>query len=410
MFLFLLSLLFACGTNDSEDAYTCETDDGSAVDESVLEEQYKTCWQGDIIEHIYESVGALVMGMYEKLTQGAMALMMVSFAIWMAFQLLKHVSSFTEESPGEIWTEIIKKFFICFVCGVLAGSPQMVLFVLNSVIFPVYNAFLELGSAVIGNMSETLQTGDSTCKVSDTLEKATLQGFPRAPSVMMRCLTCTISEKMNFGIGLAWTAIKQKGAMAALSGIIMMFCFLFVKLGFVFYLVDTIFRFAMMVMLLPLLIMSYAFAVTKKCVKVGFLTILNSSALLMMIAIVMMVILAATNQLLNEFSASFADTESLTDFSVPLIVILLLAFLTLKSVSIAKEICDTLVGGGGKDHFQRKIGRLAAFIGGSIFKGFAKGLWDWARGHSSKLQGIHDGVTRFQDKLNVLSGRKNKLQ
>ena len=33
--------------------------------------------------------------------------MMVAFAVWFAFRIMRHVSSFTEESPAEVWTEVM---------------------------------------------------------------------------------------------------------------------------------------------------------------------------------------------------------------------------------------------------------------------------------------------------------------
>ena len=418
----LLFLLFACGSSeDVSDALDCGEE--QLVDENAIEAQYKACWQGEVVSTIFVTTGKLVMSMYNKLTKGALALMMVAFAVWMTFQMLKHVSSFTEESPGEIWTEIIKKFFICMVCGILAGSPQGVLFVLNTIIFPIYNAFLELGSAMMGHISEhstfhalrkdwnvpfsqNLQTEyDVICKVDEAMNKATLNGFPDSPRKMMECLTCSIGERMNFGIKLAWVAMKQGGVMAFVSGLIMMCCFMLVKLGFVFYLVDTIFRFAMMVMLLPLFIMAYAFKVTKKCVKVAFLTILNSAAFMMMIAVVMMMILVATKEVLVEHQQVFEDRDSLADFSVPFLLILLIAFLSIKSISIAKDICDKLVGGGGQARFQKTAAVLAALIAKKTFLGIAGKAMGWARGHSSKLQNMHNARLMAQNKLNSWAGR-----
>ena len=144
----LVFFLFACGYSDEAADIGCE----GTTDEEFAE-QHRDCWQAAVVGAIYRTTGKLTMSMYDKLTQGAMALMMVAFAVWLSFRMLKHISSFTEESPAEVWTEVVKKFFVCLVCGLLASSTSGVLFILNSVIFPVYNAFLELGSAMIGHIS-----------------------------------------------------------------------------------------------------------------------------------------------------------------------------------------------------------------------------------------------------------------
>ena len=94
---------------------------------------------------------------------------------------------------------------------------------------------------------------DILCKAG-RMGAATLDhGFPAEPQRMMECLTCAINERMNYGIKLGWISMLLPGVMATICGFILVCVFCFVKLGFAFYLVDAIFRFAMMVMILPLL-------------------------------------------------------------------------------------------------------------------------------------------------------------
>lgn len=377
--LSLVLFLFGCGATDSVNDAVQKPDTGEIVSEDEIEKNNADCWQSAVVGTIYETTGKLTMSMYEKLTEGAMALMMVAFAIWVSFRMLKHLSSFTEESPAEVWTEVSRKFFICFICGLLASSTTGVLFVLNMIIFPVYNAFLELGSTMIQNVSVqgggefkyganvfnvpfsgTVTAQYTTVCKADAIGQATLAGgFPNGPQKMMECLTCAINERLNFGVKLGWIVMIQKGVMAFFCGLILVLVFCFVKLGFAFYLVDAIFRFALMVMILPLLIMSYAFKSTKKWAKTGFLTILNSAAFMTAIAIVMIMIFAAIQQTLIEQKEALEDKGSFADFSVPLIILLLIAFLTVGALGVAKSIVDKLVGGGGKANFQAQAGKAA---------------------------------------------------
>ena len=417
----LVFFLFACGHSDK----TAEIG-GEGVSEEAFAEQHRDCWQAAVVGAIYRTTGQLTMSMYNRLTQGAMALMMVAFAVWLAFRMLKHLSSFTEESPAEVWTEVIKKFFVCLVCGILANSTTGVLFVLNSIIFPVYNAFLELGSAMIGHISgkeefallgktwkvpfssDMQMQYDVVCKVGKLGGASLDQGFPPEPQKMMECLTCAISERMNFGIQLGWRVIGEVGFMAFICGLVLILSFWFVKIGFAFYLVDSIFRFAMMVMILPILIMSYAFKPTSKWARVGFLTIINSAAFMMCIALIMIMIFAATQQVLNEqqVALAFSNRLALADFSVPMIMLLLIAFLAVGSLNVAKSIVDQLVGGGGEANFQKRAGKalmgLAKWAGGL----FGKAAINLALANSEKLRNIKAGADSAKAKLNSWAGRK----
>lgn len=422
----LVFLLFACGGNDAVTTAVNDTE-GKPVSEEEMEANTKDCWQAAVVGTIYETTGKLTMSMYNRLTEGAMALMMVAFALWLCFRMMKHVSSFTEESPAEVWTEVSRKFFICFVCGLLASSTEGVLFVLNSIIFPLYNAFLELGSAMIQNVSvqgggsfnynarvmnipfsgEVSAQYDIVCKAG-VLSKASIDGFPGEPAKMMECLTCAINERLNFGIKLGWIVMLQKGVMAFFCGLILVCVFLFVKLGFAFYLVDAIFRFAMMVMILPILIMAYAFKPTKKWTQVGFMTILNSAAFMMCIAIVMIMIFAATQQVLIEQKEVLEDKGSFADFSVPFIMLLLIAFLTVGSLGVAKSIVDNLVGGGGQANVQKQFAKAVAGIGKAVLTWVTGGIGRVALENSAKLRKMRAGANALKVKMNNWAGRSGK--
>lgn len=435
----LVFMLFACGGNDEVTTAVNDTD-GKPVSEEDMEANAKDCWQAAVVGTIYETTGKLTMSMYTRLTEGAMALMMVAFALWLCFRMMKHVSSFTEESPAEVWTEVSRKFFICFVCGFLASSTEGVLFVLNSIIFPLYNAFLELGSAMIQNVSgqgssfhynayvpgsvatavhpalgfiyipfkgEVSAQYDIVCKAG-VLSKATLDGFPGEPAKMMECLTCAINERLNFGIKLGWIVMLQKGVMAFFCGLILVAVFLFVKLGFAFYLVDAIFRFAMMVMIMPILIMAYAFKPTRKWTQTGFMTILNSAAFMMCIAIVMIMIFAATQQVLIEQKEVLEDKGSFADFSVPFIMLLLIAFLTVGSLGVAKQIADKLIGGGGQANVQKQFAKAVAGIGKAVLTWVTGGIGRIALENSAKLRKMKAGADALKVKMNSWAGRSGK--
>lgn len=383
-------LLFAC---------TAVDDNNSAIDNKedsvVQEEKQRECWQAAVVSAIYDTTSRITMEMYGHMTEGAMALMMVAFAVWLSFRILRHVSSFTEESPAEVWTEVMKKFFLCLVCGLLATSTTGVLWVLNSIVFPIYNAFLELGSAMLGYFTKVAIknagadalyipfTGmveakyEIACTVSN-MDPATATSFPSAPKQMMECLICSVNERLNFGYKLGWVIMTQPGFMALICGLIMMALFTFIKLGFVFYLVDAIFRFAMMLLIMPILIMAYAFKPTRSWTASGFKTILTSAAFMMCIAIVILMCLAAVQQILIDNKELIeGDQTSLADFSKPMLMLLLVGFLLMGSMGIAQKITGSLVGGRMGANFNKQFGKMiftvgkkaALAVGGTVAEG-----------------------------------------
>ncbi len=381
--LFTAFMLTACSQEQgasSESAFPAEIED---TGKKEIAAQHRECWQTGMIDLLYENMGKVAMGMYAKITDGALPLMMIAFALWTIFRLLKFVGSFTEDSPAEIWNEIVRKLFVCLICGLIASSTTQILWLLNTVIFPIYYAFLELGSEILNSAKGTevfKNGGDSITIFGETITgsnpvmcsapgvgKASIESlsFPDGPRTMMNCMICAVNERLTLGFFLSFQVMAGPGFMSLITGLFILFCFIIVKLGFVFYLVDSIFRFTMMAVILPILVMSYAFKQTSSWAKNGFLTIINSAALMMFMAVMMSMALLAMEQIISDNSAIFDDgasKNSFAEFSIPFMCIMLIGFLIASSVNLAQQVTDSLVGGNSDSAFQKRAGKLAAEI------------------------------------------------
>lgn len=381
--LFAAFMLTACSQEQgasSESAFPAEIED---TGKKEIAAQHRECWQTGMIDLLYENMGKVAMGMYAKITDGALPLMMIAFALWTIFRLLKFVGSFTEDSPAEIWNEIVRKLFVCLICGLIASSTTQILWLLNTVIFPIYYAFLELGSEILNSAKGTevfKNGGDAITIFGETITgsnpvmcsapgvgKASIESlsFPDGPRTMMNCMICAVNERLTLGFFLSFQVMAGPGFMSLITGLFILFCFTIVKLGFVFYLVDSIFRFTMMAVILPILVMSYAFKQTSSWAKNGFLTIINSAALMMFMAVMMSMALLAMEQIISDNSAIFDDgasKNSFAEFSIPFMCIMLIGFLIASSVNLAQQVTDSLVGGNSDSAFQKRAGKLAAEI------------------------------------------------
>lgn len=138
--------------------------------------------------------------------------------------------------------------------------------------------------------------------------------FPDGPRTMMNCMICTVNERLTLGFFLSFKVMDAPGFMSLITGLFILICFTIVKLGFIFYLVDSIFRFTMMAIILPILIMSYAFKQTSSWAKNGFLTIINSAALMMFMGIMMSMALLAMEKIITDNSDIFNDNANEMSF------------------------------------------------------------------------------------------------
>lgn len=402
--LFAAFMLTACEQDDSIGGRSRAAMAAPVGEDPVSEETMKNasnahreCWQTGMIDLLYQNMGKIAMGMYAKITDGALPLMMIAFALWTIFRLLKFVGSFTEDSPAEIWNEIVRKLFVCLICGLIASSTTQILWLLNTVVFPIYYAFLELGAAILNSagdgsnfkagstvlnfFQEKLTLNEPVMCSAPAIGKASIESlsFPDGPRTMMNCMICTVNERLTLGFFLSFKVMDAPGFMSLITGLFILICFTIVKLGFIFYLVDSIFRFTMMAIILPILVMSYAFKQTSSWAKNGFLTIINSAALMMFMAIMMSMALLAMERIITDNSDIFNDNAnemSFSEFSIPFMCIMLVGFLISSSVNLAQQVTDSLVGGNSDSLFQKRVGTFVMWTLNLITLGAAKKVID----------------------------------
>lgn len=236
--------------------------------------------------------------------------------------------------------------------------------------------------------------------------------MPDAPLKMMECLTCSVSDRMSIGIDIAYTLLKMLSFLSVVVGILLGAAFIIAKYCFALYMVDSIFRLNMILIILPFLIMSYPFEQTRKWSITGFKIIINSSVIMLcLVVMTVMAILALQNILLTggKDGFDFANVTAFEDFGVVPMALIFTAFLIVKISGLAVSLADRITTGGGQTEFQRKVqqlvGTFGQFILAATFGKIGSGinsLFDKAAQHSETLR-------YMRRKLNQLSTFKDKL-
>ena len=349
----------------------------NAEEASKADEAKEDCWQGKVLKQVYDVVGKLILVQYNNLTKGSLAVMSIAFAIWLALRLLKFVSSVTEASPAEIWNEIIKKAFICLFCGYLASTASLSLMFINVFLVPIYTAFLEFGSRIISLTQKEVESvtlfgeqikfvmNNISCSFPADATIAIENSLPSEFQETMSCMICAVVDKLRLGRQLAFKAMAMNGFLPLLIGIAVWAIFYIVGFAFVFYLVDSIFRLGMMLLMLPLFIMSYAFGPTKKWAGIGFTNIMYSAAFMMAFSIIVAMTILAIVEFIQNNQALFnpSDVEKeVTQIGVVNLTILLIGFLALGSMGVAQGLTKSIIGGGVESKFQQNLKAVAGWI------------------------------------------------
>ena len=411
MLLAVVFMLSACSNKETK-----PVDDAQGNPSSISEEHKSAgCWQAGILNVLYDSIGMTVMKMFDKMTKGALNLMFVGFAVWLAFRLLKFVSSFAEDNPAEVWNEIIKKAGICLFCGLLASTPAMTLSVVNNLLFPIYNAFLEFGSeimssAVSGYNVDTYKVLGETVSVKEYDLKCSADGFtdikgefPESTKNMMKCMICALSQRLTFGMTVSLEAMGI-GFTGFVVGFIMLSSFVVVYLSFAFYMVDSIFKFGVMILMLPLLILSFAFGPTKEWTKKGFANIMESAVLMMTLCILLTMTIVAMVILINENQTLFNSNANFSDVSLPMVCLLMMSFLVSGSISVSAAVSGALIGSKVSTKTQEKLKAVISMIGHALAALITSGVSAKIKSVMNSIKAIRK-LNEVKDKLHKLAGR-----
>ena len=423
MIFTLVFCLAACSTSEKGDVSGIELEG----EESELDEYQRACWQAGLLDMFYKAMAESSMKAYPQVTKGAMPFIMVAFAVWLSFRILKHVSSVVEESPAEVWTEISRMAFLCVFCGLLASSTTFLLFTLNKIIFPVYYAFLEYGSRIVAlaadgeDVDSKGQLLGDTCLFytnslicsAPTLEPVSYSGgsasFPSGPSDLMQCLVCATSDRMQIGFVISKELLAATSLTSWVAGAVIFVIFLFVKISFVFYLVDSIFRMNIIVIILPFLILAIPFKFSRKWAKGGIETIFNSSAVMMCIAIIATMAMLAMQTIIKDNYEFLGDKQAYQEFGVVMLSMVLIAFLVLKSIGLAVSLADSIVGGGGGTNFQKKIAKLAAWTAKKLFLVVSAGAGKVLTSVVDRVRVLREAREKIQKTQQKISGFMNKI-
>lgn len=411
---------------------------GAGENPEEISEQQHTCWQRSLLEVFYKNLGGMTLGVYDDLTRdnNIISLMTIIFSVWMAFQVLRHVATPSPESIGEFWTKIIRKAALCLACGILASSTTNILYAINTFVFPIYITLLEFCSQVLSIVSKTPEASTSGiilsaggeqicetytnqisesagCMLNNTGNiKMTPTSFPTEPLDMMGCMACAVSDRLNVGYSIAYRLLGGNGLLGFFVALSLLVMFTIAKFGFALYLIDSIFRLDMMIIIAPFLILFYPFEQTRKWTTVGFKIILNSAGLMLCIAILLtMTMLAMQNVLLDSSFDNFGDTNAYQGPGIVPLTMIFLGFVIVKACSTGVSLSESVTGGSGDTRFQKKAAALVGTVAKAVFHFVTAGAGRVATAaieHSQRLKEIRDKVQKARKKAEEIKAKMNR--
>ena len=237
---------------------------------SSYRSSFDTCFFCDIFKILFNTASRLAEMAYTTLSGSVIVLVLVGTAIWLAFLILKYVSSFETKDPRNMMKEIFNQLFVVAVVVFLLQGTTSISF-MSLVISPIFETGISLANIVLADTSgNTCRTDVLTGIISDG-------GLPVSIGTSIVCVIDAIQNKIADVIALGSTSMcvglfveswKEIPLLPhwgyLLSGLIIWIAGLLMLLIYPWLLIDAMLQLCLSVMFLPIAIGAYAFKYTRQ--------------------------------------------------------------------------------------------------------------------------------------------------
>ena len=276
--LLITGSLFFTGCASKEYVDTMENLSGEYKDMSH-------CWGCTIFDALFNAINDIIKVLYIEMSYGALGLLTIIFALWIAFRVGKVLFSFKEPDTKEFWTDFAKMAFAVSFCAVILASKGTIMYFLSYTITPIFQGIIDFSVALITKSFSSIgvATDYSSCTVpfaGDGGEEVLDDGLKES----LICLIYKIGLKLQYGMFFADKLMFQ-GFVEFLFALPLKLIFFLMLFMFPFVLVDGIFRIGVMLVLLPVLIAFWPFPILRKYATAGWKIFIGAMVHIMILTI-----------------------------------------------------------------------------------------------------------------------------
>lgn len=384
----------------------------------------KNCVFCPLFAQIFSAAQTMATRSFALLAQSLANVMLVGFAIWIAFSVLGKVSSFTKMDAPKYITELLTQVFKVLLAYLLLRDANAIY---TYVLGPLLKAGMEFGTTLLFSSNDYL----NNCASAEAVKNMPLNGL--LPTYLYSQLDCFIRAvqtelSMAQAIGSSLMCVSRHEGKVddilsvpipdfsmLLEGLIIWVFAWLLSLAFAFFLVDATVRLGIVGALMPFLIACWPFKVTSKYTSQGFTMFMNTfftyAFMGLIISINIQLIttsltggkggLDAIKAALNGNNVKVLQDILDIGFSGFLILIACCIF-GFKLCMQAAELAGSMAGGGGGSPIAPKIGTLGYQAASNLALGTAKKVGQGAKLAGSFVgtaTGITEKVRKGRDKV-----------
>lgn len=394
---------------------------------------------------IFNAAQIMATNSYAVLATSISYVMILGFAIYIAFLVLKYVSAFTKQDAPKFTNEIfIQAFKVMFAYILLSNAS----YIYNLAVGPILSAGMEFGSAVLfENGSGYVEWCSNELNLNTQAGKMNINDGVLPPYLyvkldcFIRSVQAEIATAQSIGSTLMCVA-RNAGASSInlvvtkienaiwdfsmfFQGLIIWGFSLLIALAFAFYLIDATVRVGILGALMPFLIACWPFKMTSGYTKQGWTMFLNTFFTYAMMGLVVsvniqLILMSLTGGKGGGSALQKAiDGNKITELQALLdigfsgfLVLLACCLFGFKLTAQAAALASTFAGGGGDAKIGSSLGTLAYSGAAGLAVGTKKGevggvvgLAGKAMGAVGRRTGITAALNKGKDKVTGGIGR-----
>ena len=347
----------------------------------------KSCLFCPLFLVIYNACNTMATKSFATLGVPVANVMLIGFALYIAFVVLGHVSSFTKQDAPKFLTGMLVQSFKILVAYLLLTNASQIYYYF---ITPVLKAGMQLGSAMLFQTDVNLEQ----CAAQATVPDDGL--MPSSLYIQLDCYIRSVQSEIAYAQAMGSTLMCiARNAAASMGGLLWDFSMMFqglaiylfsllLVLAFSFYLIDATVTIGLVGALLPLLIAAWPFKKTQSYTGKGFNMLMNTFFVYVFMGIVVSVNIQlighagggmdGIEQILNE--GNVEQLQKILDFSGGAFLILICCCIFgFKFVGQASSLAGTMAS-GGISGIGNKIGGMAASGATNIAQKVSKPITD----------------------------------
>ena len=388
----------------------------------------KSCIFCPLFLKIFNAANTMATQSYGILAISLANVMLIGFAIWIAFSVLGKVSSFTKMDAPKYITELLTQVFKVLLAYLLLRDANAIY---TYALGPLLKAGMEFGMTLLAGSNKYL----TACNSLGVKEMPLTGLLPSYLYVQLECFIQAVQAELAVpqSIGSSLMCVAQNaggrdlGAITDITNfrlpdfsmlleglIIWVFAWL-LALAFAFYLIDATVRLGIVGALMPFLIACWPFKVTSKYTSQGFTMFMNTfftyAFMGLVVSINIQLISASMTGVKGGMDAvqdalngnQVGVLKDLLDIGFSgFLILIVCSIFGFKLCGQAAELAGSMAGGGGGSSIAPKIGTLGYQAASTLALGTAKKVGQGAKLAGSFVgtaTGITEKVRKGRDKV-----------